>query len=118
MPSANVAVCPNVGFVKDFYDPQSLLDPVFNGNNILQQNNSNWSEIDDPKLNDAMEKAAALPPGDARVKAWGDVDRMVVEQAAAIPWLWDKLPTVQSKDVRGVINDYNTAWDLSYTSLK
>jgi peptide/nickel transport system substrate-binding protein len=118
VPAADVAVCPNVGFVKDFYDPQSLLDPVFNGNNILQQNNSNWSEFDDPKINDAMEKASALPPGPERIKAWGDIDRMVVEQAAAIPWLWDKLPTVQSKDVRGVISDYNTSWDLSFTSLK
>ncbi len=118
VPAADVAVCPNVGFVKDFYDPQSLLDPVFNGNNILQQNNSNWSEIDDPRINDAMEKASALPPGPERIKAWGEIDKMVVEQAAAIPWLWDKLPTVQSKDVRGVINDYNTSWDLSFTSLR
>jgi peptide/nickel transport system substrate-binding protein len=118
VPAANVAVCPNVGFVKDFYDPQSLLDPVFNGNNILPQNNSNWSEIDVPALNAAMEKAATLPPGQERIKAWGEIDKMVVEQAAAVPWLWDKLPTVQSADVRGVVNDYNTSWDLSFTSLE
>jgi peptide/nickel transport system substrate-binding protein len=118
VPAANVAVCPNVGFVKDFYDPQSLLDPVFNGNNIIPQNNSNWSELDVPAINEAMEKAAALPPGQERIRAWGEIDKMVVREAAAVPWLWDKLPTVKSADVRGVVNDYNTSWDLSFTSLE
>ena len=118
VPKAQVVVCPNVGFQKDFYDPQSLLDPVFNGKNILPQNNSNWSQLNVPAINDAMAKAAALPAGPQRNKAWGEIDKMVTEQAPAIPFIWDKVPTVESANVRGVVNEYSTSWDLSFTSLK
>src|SRR5918995_5684138 len=30
-PDAEVAICPNVGWIKDFNDGQSILDPTFNG---------------------------------------------------------------------------------------
>jgi peptide/nickel transport system substrate-binding protein len=118
VPKAQVVICPNVGFFHDFNDPQSLLDPVFNGKNILQANNSNWSQLNDPAINDAMAKAAVLPAGPERDKAWGKIDDMVTAQAPAIPYLWDKIPTVEAPDVRGVVNQYSTSWDLSFTSLK
>ena len=65
-----------------------------------------------------MDAAARLPQGAARDKAWGDIDKMVVEQAPAVPWFWDKQPLVNSKDVRAVVNEYNTSWDLAFSSLK
>jgi peptide/nickel transport system substrate-binding protein len=117
-PRAAVAICPNVGWVKDFNDPQAMLDPVFNGKNILPANNSNWSQLDDPGINAAMAKAAALDPGPERDRAWGEIDKLIVEQAPAVPWFWDKQPLVESKDVRGVANEYNTSWDLAFSSLK
>jgi peptide/nickel transport system substrate-binding protein len=117
-PKAAVAICPNVGWVKDFNDPQAMLDPVFNGKNILPANNSNWSQLDDPGINAAMAKAAALDPGPERDRAWGAIDKLIVEQAPAVPWFWDKQPLVESKDVRGVANEYNTSWDLAFSSLK
>ena len=42
-PKAKVAVCPNGGWGKDFFDAQSLLDPVFNGKNIVPVGSVNWS---------------------------------------------------------------------------
>ena len=41
---------PNVGASRDFNDAQSLLQPYFGGDSILQQNNSNWSELDVPEI--------------------------------------------------------------------
>jgi peptide/nickel transport system substrate-binding protein len=118
LPAAKVAICPNFSFTRDYNDPQGLLDPVFNGRNILPANNANWSQLDDPALNRAMDAAARLPAGAARDRAWGEVDRMATEQAPGIPFLWDTVPTVEAADVRGVINGYSTSWDLSFTSLK
>ena len=117
-PRANLAIFPNVGASRDFNDAQSLLQPYFDGESILQQNNSNWSELDVPEINRAMASAAMLPTGDERNKAWGEIDRMIVEQAAAVPWVWDKTPLLASKDVQAVANEYTTGWDLAYTSLK
>ena len=32
---------------------------------------------------------AALLEGEDRYLAWGEIDKMIVEQAAAIPFVWD-----------------------------
>jgi peptide/nickel transport system substrate-binding protein len=116
-PSANVAICPNVGWLRDFADGQTMLDPTFNGKNILPQGNSNWSELNVPAINDAMDKAEVLPK-DERASAWAKIDVMVTEQAPAIPWIWDNQPLIQSANVNGVVAENNSQWDLSWTSLK
>ncbi|HEY7620185.1 MAG TPA: hypothetical protein VH834_10450, partial [Solirubrobacteraceae bacterium] len=112
------AICPNVGWFKDFNDPQAMLDAVFNGKNIIPQNNSNWTQLNVPAINTAMDKAALVPAGPARNEAWGKIDDMVTQQAPGIPYLWDKIPTVESSNVRGVVNQNSTSWDLDFTSLK
>jgi peptide/nickel transport system substrate-binding protein len=118
VPKEQVPLCPNVGWFKDFSDPQSMLDATFNGENILQQGNVNWPQLDDPAINAAMKAAAVVPVGPARNKAWAKINHMIAEQAPAIPFTWDKTALVQSKDVVGVANGYNTSHDLSFTSLK
>jgi peptide/nickel transport system substrate-binding protein len=116
-PSAKVAVCPNVGWIKDFADGQTVLDPTFNGKNILEQGNSNWPQLNDDKINAAMEKAETLP-ADQRAAAWGQIDKDVTALAPAIPWLWDKQALIVSKNVNGVATQFNAQWDLNFTSLK
>ena len=58
-----VPICPNVGWFKDFADPQSMLDPTFNGKNILEQGNVNWPQLNVPAINAAMKTAAVVPVG-------------------------------------------------------
>jgi peptide/nickel transport system substrate-binding protein len=118
VPKQNVALGPNVGWFKDFADPQSMLDATFNGNNILQQGNVNWPELNVPAINNAMKDAATVPVGAERNKAWAKINHMIAEQAPAIPWIWDKTALVGSKDVNQVANGYYTTHDLSYTSIK
>jgi peptide/nickel transport system substrate-binding protein len=118
VPKQKVALGPNVGWFKDFSDPQSLLDATFNGNNILQQGNVNWSQLDVPAINDAMKAAALTPVGPERNKAWAKVNHMIAEQAPAIPWIWDKSAFVASKDVNLVGNGYFAGQDLNSTSIK
>jgi peptide/nickel transport system substrate-binding protein len=106
-----------VGWLKDFADPQSMLDPTFNGKNIVPTNNSNWPQLNDPKINKAMAKAQVLVDPAARAKAWAEIDKMVTGTAAAIPWYWDKPPLVKSPDVKAVISKSNAAWDMSFSAL-
>jgi len=117
-PQAKVAICTNVATSADFVDPEALLKPYFYGPAITPSNNANWSELDDPRINAAMDAASALPPGDERVNAWADVNKQIVASAAAVPWIWDKTPLIASKDVQSLGNAYLTSWDLSFTSLK
>jgi peptide/nickel transport system substrate-binding protein len=118
VPSAKVAICPNVGWLKDFADAQTLLDPTFNGENILDQNNSNWSQLDDPKINAAMDKAKVLTDPAQRAQAWANVDKMITAQAPAIPWVWDKDPLVYSKNVNMVADLNSGLWNVAFSSLK
>jgi peptide/nickel transport system substrate-binding protein len=117
-PAAKVAICPNVGWLKDFADAQTLLDPTFNGKNIIPQNNSNWSQLDDPAVNAAMEKAELLTAPAERAQAWADVDKLITNAAPAIPWVWDNDPEIESANVAGVPSLNSGVWDLTYTSLK
>jgi peptide/nickel transport system substrate-binding protein len=111
-------VCPSVGWLKDFADPETLIGPVFNGKNILESGNSNFSMLDVPELNDMMDEAEVINDPAERAQAWGEVDRAVTEQAPGIPWLWDKQPMLRSADVNGVVSRYNASWDLTFTSVR
>ena len=44
--------------------------------------------------------------GDERLKAWADIDKMITEDAPAVPFVWDKTTLIWSKDVNGVGNGY------------
>ena len=118
VPSNAPQVCPNVGWLKDFNDGQSMLDPTFNGENIVPENNSNWPQLNVKSINKAIDDATLIDDPQARADAWGNVDDMISAQAPAIPYIWDDQANIQSADVAGVINKANANWDLSFTSLK
>src|SRR3954466_7569762 len=118
VPTADVEVCPNVGWLKDFADAQTLLDPTFNGKNIIPANNSNWSLLDDPAINDAMAKAEIIAKPEERATAWANIDKLISDQAPAIPYVWDKNTEIRSSNVNGVATLNYGLWDVSFTSLK
>jgi peptide/nickel transport system substrate-binding protein len=119
VPAAEVDACPSVGFARDFADPQTLLYTTFYGPSIAPSNNSNYGQVDDPAINAAMARAAHVVGAAARARAWAGVDRMLVEQAVAVPWIFDNQPHIRSADVRGINALWNGgSWDYAYTSLK
>jgi peptide/nickel transport system substrate-binding protein len=134
-PKLDIDACPNVGWIRDWSDPQTLLDPIFAGYNMVSTNNSNWGQVswqDWPKAAggtytsgpltpiDTAMKAAEKTVGDsARAQAWANVDKMLVAQAVAVPWVNDKQANIESKDVRGINDLWDIGeWDYAYTSLK
>ena len=80
VPKQKVVICPNVGWFKDYTDPESMLKATFDGHSILQQGNVNWPELDVPAINAAMKAAAVTPIGPARNQAWAKIDHMIAEQ--------------------------------------
>jgi peptide/nickel transport system substrate-binding protein len=118
VPKADVSICPNVGWLKDFSDPQTYLDPTFNGENILAQNNNNWSQLNDKALNQQMDAAKLLTDPAERAKAWAAIDKKVSELAPAINWIWDKSENIASSNVNGVIDVDQALYSFAYSSLK
>jgi peptide/nickel transport system substrate-binding protein len=110
-------VCPSVGWLKDFNDPLSILQPTFSGDAINSSNNSNWALLDDPEVTKAMSDAALIEDPEERAQEWGRIDQMVTDLAPAVPYVWDNQANIRSADVAGVINLFNANWDLAHTSL-
>jgi len=118
VPKSEPAICPSVGWLKDFADPETLLDAVFDGKQILPASNSNFTLFDNKDVNAAMAKAQVINDPAQRNQAWGAIDKQITALAPGIPWLWDTQPMLESKNVNGVVNQANAAFDLTFTSIK
>ena len=119
VPKEEITVCPNVGWIADFADPQAVLDITFNGKFINATGNLNWGQTDVPKINQAITKAELITNKEAREKAWAKIDVELTEIATDVPFDWDKEPAIEGKGVNGVGDLWDVGeWDYSYTSLK
>jgi peptide/nickel transport system substrate-binding protein len=118
VPKSQPHFCPNLGWGKDFFDSQSMLDPTFNGKNIVPSGNTNNGLSDDPKLNKMLDDAAGITDEAERAKAYGAADRYSAGQVYYVYWLWDNQVNFSSDDVNGVVNKFNSSWDLTFSSLK
>jgi peptide/nickel transport system substrate-binding protein len=117
VPKAKVNVCP-VDWGPSFNDPVSQLEATFDGNDILQVGNSNYSQLNDPAINQAITRANYTTNPALRAQRWGQVDRMIMAQAPVVPWLWASNANTRSANVQGVINPTSGLWDLAFTSLR
>lgn len=119
VPKEEIDVCPSVGWIADFADPQTVLNVTFNGKFINATSNVNWGQTDVPKINAAMTKGEEVVGTAARAAAWAKIDEELVEDATEIPFDWDKEGGIESADVHGVGQLWNEGtWDYSFTSLK
>jgi peptide/nickel transport system substrate-binding protein len=119
VPAQNIDACPSVGWIRDFADPQTVLYVPFWGPAIVPTNNSNWGQVNDPTINAAMDKAAVVVGAAARAQAWANIDKLLVNDAVAVPEDFDLQPNVEGKDVRGITDLANEgSWDYSFSSIK
>src|SRR3954469_6379303 len=74
VPKNEPNICPNVGWGKDFFDAESMINPTFYGKNIVPSGNVNYPQLNDPKINADMEAARQLTDQAERDKAWAKID--------------------------------------------
>ncbi len=67
----------------DFVDPSDFINVLLDGNNIHDQNNSNFAYFNDPHYNKLIQQAA-LMSGNARFINYGKLDKDIIANAA--PW--------------------------------
>ena len=116
MPRDQPDICPSVGWLKDFADPETLLGPVFNGKNILDVGNSNFSQLDNPDTNKLMDDAEVINDPAERNTA-GEVEvhhRAGAQHPVAVGHAADA--DLQERGRRG--EPANAAFDLTATSIK
>ena len=67
-----------------------FLDQIVNGAAIKPSGGNNLMELNDPKINKALTDAIANTDTAARTKAWGDIDKMVQDNASVVPLFYRK----------------------------
>ncbi len=119
VPKEEIDVCPSVGWIQDFSDPQTVLGITFSGKFINPTGNVNWSQLNNPKINAAITAAESVNGKSARASAWAKIDEEIVGTAAAVPFDWDKQANITGSKVNGVGDLWDVGeWDYGYTSLK
>jgi peptide/nickel transport system substrate-binding protein len=118
VPKAKVAICPNLGWGKDFFDSQSMIDPLFNSKNIVPVGNVNYAQVKDPAIDAELSKLTSETDPAKRAAGYAALDKKVTDGAYLITWLWDNQINFASANVKGVRNKFNSSWDMTYSSLK
>ncbi|HET7049774.1 MAG TPA: ABC transporter substrate-binding protein [Solirubrobacteraceae bacterium] len=113
---AHINVCPTAGWIEDFPDPYAALYVPFSGKTIVPINNVNWAVLNDPKVNNALDSAAAISNPSQRLAAFAQADKAIVDDAPAIPEIWSSNALVKGTQVHGVLDVWNDDWDLSFSS--
>ena len=118
VPDSDVSVCPSVGWSKDFADAQTMLDPTFNGENIIPSRQLELARAE--RAGDQQgdrRREARHRPGRAR-SGLGRREQDDHGSGAGDP-LHVGLPGHHvSPNMRGVQNGYSTTWDWNFTSVE
>ncbi|HYO60489.1 MAG TPA: ABC transporter substrate-binding protein [Actinomycetota bacterium] len=107
IPSKDVHMGTSAGWCKDWADAVTFFDPLMHGDNILESGNSNYSEVNDPELNQMIDDAAGTADPTERAAKWEEVNRYATEQAYWVPWSWDEDILPFSEDAVNVYYHYN-----------
>ena len=115
VPKQEIDVCPTVGWIRDFADPltRAVRAVLRAGDRPDQQLQLGPGQRSADQRGDG-EGGAVVDPT-ARAQAWANVDKMLVEQAVAIPEDFDNQANIYSKNVAGV-NHSGTSGALDLTS--
>jgi peptide/nickel transport system substrate-binding protein len=67
-----------------------FLESIVDGAAIKPSGGTNLSELDDPKINKALSDGIGTVDATERAKKWGEVDKLVLENASAVPLFYRK----------------------------
>ncbi|MGI5514798.1 ABC transporter substrate-binding protein [Streptomyces sp. CA-106131] len=67
-----------------------FLDQIIDGSAIKPSGGNNLMELNDPKINKALADAIANTDAAARTTAWGDIDKMVMDNGSVVPLVYRK----------------------------
>jgi peptide/nickel transport system substrate-binding protein len=108
-----------LGWLPDFKDPVTMIDPLFNSKAINPNYTNNMTLFSNKAIDAAMERAKRIKKARARYAAWGRIDRMIMQQAPVIMTQWTNVPNVVSDRIVPAKLLWNAGLlDLSATSIE
>lgn len=98
--NSGIAIGASATWCWDYPDAYTVIAPLFDGRRLKDKGNTNASQVNSPSLNEMID-AAAGASGDKRAEGWAAADKLVMDLAPVVPWLWDSSPHLVSPRVVG-----------------
>jgi peptide/nickel transport system substrate-binding protein len=95
-----------VSWGADWSSGSTVIPPIFDGRQILQQGNVNFSQLNDPAIDKMMDKAADETDNATQQKMWGDIETEILKRATSVPVFYDKGIFVHGSHVHGTYLHY------------
>lgn len=103
---------------EDYPHPNDFFQPLLAGESILQTNNGNFAQIDEPSLNKEISELGAEELGPEQEKKYSELDKKYMEQAPWAPYGTRTLDTFVSENVNLENIIYNPTFFQYLTSFE
>lgn len=90
------------GWGADFPDGYGFLQQIVDGRAIKERGNQNMGELDDPRINELLDQGAGTVDPAARAQIWRQIDRLAMEHAVIVPYLYPRSLLFRHPDTRNV----------------
>jgi peptide/nickel transport system substrate-binding protein len=117
-PTAQWALCPSVGWFKDYADAFTFGFPLLHSDAIESSNyallgadskllgDAGYDVTEVPTADEQIDACALEPVGDSRISCWAEVDRLVMEEMVPmVPWLFDNDVDIAGPRILNYTND-------------
>ncbi|WP_432844136.1 ABC transporter substrate-binding protein [Dactylosporangium sp. CA-092794] len=101
------------GWGADYPTPAGFLQVLVDGKKIQQSGNNNYSELDDPEINDLIVSAAKETDVKKANDIWAQIDHKVMDSATYVPFVYDKALNYRNPRVTNVfVTEYYGMYDF------
>ncbi|WP_405777577.1 ABC transporter substrate-binding protein [Streptomyces sp. NBC_00859] len=103
------------GWSADWPGGYTALQPTFDGR-VIANGASNWPQLNSASINKGIDAASVITDPTAADKAWGNLDRQIMELAACVPDYWPIRNWFHGSKVGGLVYD-SGATGIAITKL-
>lgn len=90
------------GWAADWPEGYGFLDEIAAGDAIVAAGNTNVEELNDPQVNALLAKSASSTDASARNKMYGEIDKIMMQQAVILPEVYAKSLLYRSPSLTNV----------------
>ena len=109
-------------WIEDFPNPVDYYGVLLDGKAILHNNNLNFGEVDDPRINSTVTRLGPIPPTQLSrdVPQWQALDEYVAKKAYVVPFGYPTFPEFVSDqmNVGALVLNPVYGWDFTSFELK
>lgn len=91
------------GWGADFPDGYGFFQQIVDGRAIKERGNQNMGELDDPEINGLLDKGAVSGDPEERAAIWHRIDRLTMDHAVIVPYLYPRSLLYRHPDARNVL---------------